>query len=98
MALTLAQAYKHGNSYYRFLLIYFFSVNSSKISVDILFLTEITLITKKLHNLQNNQVMSNQDKDTCTPRVNQQSCMKSKFYILRCGILCHFAHNEQMDA
>ena len=49
-----------------------------------LFLTEITLNTKKLHNLQNSQVMSDKDDHTCalanTLTVKSQSADKNSCF------------------
>ena len=49
-------------------------------SVDKFFLTEITLNSKNLHNLQHSQVSSNGDDDTCAPEINQQTRTKPKFF------------------
>ena len=83
-ALTLVQGEKHANYLLTTDSYSCFSVNSSQISVDTFFLTETTLNLKKWHNLQQSQVTSTRDNDTCAPEINQQGGVKPKFYIL-CG-------------
>ena len=56
-------------------------------SVDEFFLTEITLNSKNLHNLQHRQVRSNGDDDTCTPEINQQARTKPNFFTFRHWVL-----------
>ena len=51
-----------------------------------------------MHNLQHSQVTNNRDYDTRVPEINQRGGTKPKFYILRCSVLCHFAHDEQTNA
>ena len=56
-------------------------------SVDKFFLTEITLNSKNLHDLQHSQVRSNGDDDTCAPEINQQARTKPKFFTFRRWVL-----------
>ena len=60
------------------------------------FLTEITLNRKNLHNLYHGQVRSNHDDDTF--EINQQGYMKPIFNILHCWVLSHFTDDKQTNA
>ena len=61
-------------------------------------MTEITLIPKKLQNLQHSQVTNNGDNDTWVLKINQQVSTKPKFYILWRWVLSLFAHDKPTNA